>query len=104
MNLDKWTILAGGRSNFHFGPLRNNNSRMYNKIGSDIGFDSIGDKLVAEPLAKFLSRLDEEEKLCKTVLYNINPRDNELYATMIGNFQDGSIPGKMQWGFRMVVS
>lgn len=60
--------------------------------------DSIGDKPVAEPLAKLLDRLDEENKLCKTILYNLNPRDNELYATMIGNFQDGSVPGKMQFG------
>ena len=71
---------------------------MFAKVGADIGFDSIGDKPVAEPLSKFLDRLDAAEKLTKTILYNINPRDNELYATMIGNFQDGSVPGKIQYG------
>ncbi|MBA4411531.1 MAG: glucuronate isomerase [Bacteroidota bacterium] len=88
----------GWAQQFHIGALRNNNTRLFNQLGPDTGFDSIGDKPIAEPLSKFLNRLDMEDKLCKTVLYNINPRDNELYATMIGNFQDGSIPGKMQWG------
>ena len=88
----------GWTQQFHIGPLRNNNTRLFNKIGPDTGFDSIGDKPVAEPLSKFLNKLDMEDKLCKTVLYNLNPADNELYATMIGNFQDGSVPGKMQWG------
>ena len=71
---------------------------MFNKLGPDTGFDSIGDVPVAAPLAKLLNRLDLEDKLSKTILYNLNPRDNELYATMIGNFQDGSVPGKMQYG------
>lgn len=88
----------GWTQQFHIGALRNNNTRLYNQLGPDTGFDSIGDKPVAEPLSKLLNRLDMEDKLCKTVLYNLNPRDNELYATMIGNFQDGSIAGKMQWG------
>ena len=88
----KWT------QQFHIGPLRNNNTRLFKQAGPDIGFDSIGDKSVAEPLARFLDRLDIENRLCKTILYNLNPRDNELYATMIGNFQDGSIPGKIQYG------
>ncbi|MDP3915051.1 MAG: glucuronate isomerase [Bacteroidota bacterium] len=88
----------GWTQQFHIGALRNNNTRLYNQLGPDTGFDSIGDKPVAEPLSKLLNRLDMEDKLCKTVLYNLNPRDNELYATMIGNFQDGSVPGKMQWG------
>jgi len=88
----------GWTQQFHIGPLRNNNTRLFNKIGPDTGFDSIGDKPVAEPLSRFLNKLDMEDKLCKTVLYNLNPADNELYATMIGNFQDGSVPGKMQWG------
>ncbi len=83
---------------FHIGALRNNNTRLFNQLGPDVGFDSIGDKPVAEPLSKLLNRLDMEDKLSKTVLYNLNPRDNELYATMIGNFQDGSVAGKMQWG------
>lgn len=90
--------LRGWTQQFHIGALRNNNTRLFNLIGPDTGFDSIGDKPVAEPLSKFLNRLDMEHKLCKTILYNLNPRDNELYATMIGNFQDGSVPGKIQYG------
>ncbi len=83
---------------FHVGPLRNNNTRMLRSIGPDTGFDSIGDEPVAKPMAKFFDRLDNEGKLTKTIVYNINPRDNELYATMIGNYQDGSVAGKMQYG------
>ncbi|MBC8006079.1 MAG: glucuronate isomerase [Verrucomicrobia bacterium] len=90
--------LRGWTQQFHIGALRNNNTRLFNALGPDTGFDSIGDKPVAEPLSKLLNRLDMENKLCKTVLYNLNPRDNELYATMIGNFQDGSVPGKIQYG------
>ena len=88
----------GWTQQFHIGALRNNNTRLFNQLGPDVGFDSIGDKPIAEPLSKLLNRLDMEDKLSKTVLYNLNPRDNELYATMIGNFQDGSVAGKMQWG------
>ena len=88
----------GWTQQLHIGALRNNNTRLFNKLGPDTGFDSIGDRPVAEPLSKLLNRLDTEDKLCKTVLYNLNPSDNELYATMIGNFQDGSVPGKMQYG------
>lgn len=83
---------------FHIGALRNNNSRMMRTLGPDTGFDSIGDLEVAKPMAKFLDRLDNENRLAKTILYNLNPRDNELYATMIGNFQDGTVPGKLQYG------
>ena len=88
----------GWTQQFHIGALRNNNTRQFNLIGPDTGFDSIGDKPIAEPLSKLLNRLDSEFKLCKTILYNLNPRDNEVYATMIGNFQDRSIPGKIQYG------
>jgi glucuronate isomerase len=90
--------LQGWTQQFHIGALRNNNTRLLTAVGPDTGFDSIGDKPVAEPLSRFLNRLDTQNKLAKTVLYNLNPADNELYATMIGNFQDGSIPGKIQWG------
>ena len=83
---------------FHLGALRNNNSRMMRTIGPDTGFDSIGDFEIARPLSKFLDTLDSENKLAKTIIYNLNPRDNELIATMIGNFQDGSVPGKIQFG------
>ena len=83
---------------FHIGALRNTNSRMYRKLGPDTGFDSIGDFEIARPLAKFLSSLDDQNKLAKTIIYNLNPADNELLATMIGSFQDGSVSGKIQFG------
>ena len=89
---------TGWVQQFHLGALRNNNSRMMRTLGPDTGFDSIGDFEIAQPMAKFLNRLDDENKLAKTILYNLNPRDNELFATMIGNFQDGTIPGKLQYG------
>ena len=82
----------------HLGALRNNSTRMMRQLGPDTGFDSIGDWEQASALAKFLNRLDKEDKLAKTILYNLNPRDNEVMATMIGNFNDGSIKGKMQFG------
>jgi glucuronate isomerase len=82
----------------HLGALRNNNTRMMRALGPDTGYDSIGDFEIARSLAKFLDRLDIENKLPKTILYNLNPRDNELMATMIGNFQDGSVAGKLQYG------
>lgn len=83
---------------FHIGAIRNNNPRLFRSAGPDTGFDSIGDHNYAKPLAKFLGRLDETDQLAKTILYNLNPRDNEMIGTMIGNFQDGSVAGKMQFG------
>lgn len=83
---------------FHYGPLRNNNSRKLKEIGPDTGFDSIGDFNTAASLSRFLDRLDKDDRLAKTILYNINPKDNEMIATMIGNFQDGSVAGKIQFG------
>ena len=83
---------------FHLGALRNNNSRLLSKLGPDTGWDSIGDFPQGKPLTKFLGRLDSENKLTKTILYNVNPNDNELMATMIGNFNDGSVEGKIQFG------
>jgi glucuronate isomerase len=83
---------------FHLGALRNNNTRLRRTLGPDTGFDSIGDFDIARPLSRFLDRLDETNQLAKTILYNLNPRDNALVATMIGNFQDGTVPGKMQYG------
>jgi glucuronate isomerase len=83
---------------FHLGALRNNNARMLRTLGPDTGFDSIGDKLQAAELARFLDKLDSQNKLAKTILYNVNPADNEVFATMIGNYQDGSVAGKVQYG------
>ncbi len=83
---------------FHLGAIRNNNSRMKETLGTDTGWDSIGDARHARPLAKFLDRLDANGKLAKTILYNLNPADNALMATMAGNFNDGSQAGKIQWG------
>jgi glucuronate isomerase len=83
---------------YHLGALRNNNTRLRRILGPDTGFDSIGDFEIARPLSRFLDRLDETDRLAKTILYNLNPRDNALVATMMGNFQDGSVPGKMQFG------
>jgi len=83
---------------FHLGALRNTNTRMLQVLGPDTGFDSIGDFDQAKTLAQFLNALDSTDQLCKTILYNLNPRDNEVLATMIGNFNDGSIKGKIQFG------
>lgn len=88
----------GWTQQFHLGALRNNNTRLFRTLGPDTGFDSIGDFEVARPLSRLLDRLDMENQLAQTILYNLNPRDNELIATMIGNFQDGSVPGKIQFG------
>jgi glucuronate isomerase len=82
----------------HLGALRNNCTRLFEKLGPDIGCDSMSDLEVARPLSKFLDRLDRQGRLPKTVLYNLNPRDNAVMATMVGNFQDGSVPGKLQFG------
>ena len=83
---------------FHLGAQRNNNLRMYRTLGPDTGFDSIGNWPQAQPLARYLSRLDETAQLTRTILYNLNPADNAIFATMIGNFNDGSQRGKIQWG------
>ena len=83
---------------FHLGALRNNNKRMLKQLGPDTGWDSIGDYKQAENLSKFLDALDGKDKLTKTILYNLNPADNEIFASMIGNFNDGSIKGKVQFG------
>ena len=83
---------------FHLGPLRNVNTRAMRQLGPDTGFDTIGDFEIGQPLARFLDRLENQGKLAKTILYVVNPRNNELIAAMIGNFQDGSIPGKIQFG------
>ncbi len=83
---------------FHLGALRDNNDRMLTQLGANTGWDSIGDWPQAENLSKFLNQLDSQNQLCKTIIYNLNPSDNEVMASMIGNFNDGSIKGKVQFG------
>lgn len=89
---------SGWTQQFHYGALRDNNTRLLTQLGPDTGFDSIGDFTVAKSMSSFLNRLDLKNQLAKTILYNLNPRDNELVATMIGNYQDGSVAGKIQFG------
>ncbi|RYE24877.1 MAG: glucuronate isomerase, partial [Sphingobacteriaceae bacterium] len=93
-----WNHEKGWVQQFHLGALRNNNARMLAKLGPDTGWDSIGDFSQARQLSKFLNRLDLENRLAKTIIYNLNPADNELIATMIGNYNDGSVAGKVQFG------
>ena len=88
----------GWTQQFHYGTIRNNNSRMFHQLGADTGFDSIGTFNTSRALSKFLNRLDIQNKLTKTILYNLNPADNEMIATMTGNFQDGTVAGKIQFG------
>jgi len=88
----------GWTMQLHFGALRNNNRRMFEALGADTGFDSINDSAVAEPLSKLLASLDYEDILPKTILYTLNPKDNYVIGTMIGNFQSGDIPAKIQFG------
>ena len=83
---------------FHLGPIRNNNKRLLNDLGPDTGFDSIGDFSQARALSGFLNDLDGTDQLAKTILYNLNPAQNEVFATMAGNFNDGTVRGKVQYG------
>jgi len=94
----KWDHEKGWIQQYHLGAIRNNNSRMMKQLGPDTGWDSIGDFSHAKAIAKFLDKLDSTNQLAKTILYNLNPADNELMATMIGNFNDGSARGKIQFG------
>ncbi len=93
-----WDWEKGWVQQFHLGALRNNNTRMLQQLGPDTGWDSIGDFSQGKAMAKFFDKLDSQDQLAKTILYNLNPGDNELLATMIGNFNDGSVPGKIQFG------
>lgn len=88
----------GWTQQFHYGAIRNNNTKMFNLLGADTGYDSIGEFTTASAMSKFFDRLNSKDKLAKTILYNLNPCANEVIATMCGNFQDGSVPGKMQFG------
>jgi glucuronate isomerase len=98
LQLAEWDHEKGWVQQFHLGALRNNNSRMLSTLGPNTGFDSIGDFRQGRALSGFLNALDKKNRLAKTILYNVNPSDNELMATMIGNFNDGSVAGKIQWG------
>lgn len=98
LHFAEWDWEKGWSQQFHLGALRNNNTRMTQTLGPDTGWDSIGDFAQGRGIAKFLDKLDSQDKLAKTILYNLNPADNELMATMIGNFNDGSVAGKVQWG------
>lgn len=88
----------GWTMQLHLGALRNNNTRLLGRLGPDTGFDSIGDFPQAATLSAFLDGLDRDDRLPRTILYNVNPADHYVLATMAGNFQDGTIPGKVQWG------
>ena len=94
----KMNHARGWAQQFHVGVFRNNNSRWFKTLGPDTGFDSIADYRQGPGLIRLLDRLDSSNQLAKTILYNLNPGDNELMATMIGNYQDGAFPGKMQFG------
>jgi glucuronate isomerase len=93
-----WDHEKGWVQQYHLGALRNNNARAFRTIGPDTGFDSIGDFSQAKALSRFLNKLDSEDRLAKTIVYNLNPVDNEMMAAMVGNFNDGSVAGKVQFG------
>ena len=96
--LGRWDAARGWTKQLHLGALRSNSTRSLEKLGPDTGFDSIGDFSQARALSRYLDTLDSTNELPRTILYNLNPVDNYVFATMIGNFQDGSVPGKMQFG------
>ncbi|RCW64222.1 D-glucuronate isomerase [Saliterribacillus persicus] len=88
----------GWAMQYHINAHRNNNTRMFNKLGPDTGYDSMNDELIAKPLVKLLDSLDQKDALPKTILYSLNPRDNVTIATIVGSFQGGGVPGKIQFG------
>ena len=94
----KMNHAKGWVQQFHLGALRNNNQRMLRELGPDTGFDSIGDFSQAQMMSRFFDQLDNTNQLAKTIVYNLNPADNEVFAAMMGNYNDGSIKGKMQFG------
>lgn len=93
-----WDWEKGWVQQYHLGALRNTNIRKLKELGTDTGWDSIGDFPQVTALAKFLDKSDRNNQLAKTIVYNLNPADNEVMAAMIGNFNDGSMRGKIQWG------
>lgn len=98
VNLCKMYHKVGWTQQFHLGAIRNNNKRLLTELGPDTGFDSIGDFSQAKALSGVLDTLDSTNQLTKTIVYNLNPADSEVFASMVGNFNDGSIKGKMQYG------
>ncbi|WP_221029231.1 glucuronate isomerase [Actomonas aquatica] len=98
LEFGRWDAKRGWTKQLHLGAMRNNNPRMLRNLGPDTGFDSIGDYSQASNLSRYLASLDDTNELPKVVIYNLNPADNYMVGTMIGNFQDGSIPGKIQFG------
>ena len=89
---------SGWAQQFHYGAIRDNNSKMFRQLGPDTGFDSIGEFNTAKAMSKFFNKLNDRDALTKTIIYTLNPCANEVVATMLGNFQDGSTPGKIQFG------
>jgi glucuronate isomerase len=98
LEFGRWDAARGWTKQLHLGALRNNNNRLLAKLGPDTGFDSIGDFPQAVALSRYLNALDSSDQLPRTIVYNNNPVDNYVLGAMIGNFQDGSIPGKVQFG------
>lgn len=98
LEICKMNHKRGWTQQFHIGALRNNNARMFRLLGPDTGWDSIGATQDPKKISDFLSALDETDQLSRTLLYNLNPADNEMMITMAGNFNDGSSPGKVQYG------
>ena len=98
IHLGKMYHAKGWTQQLHLGAIRNNNKRLLSDLGPDTGFDSIGDLSQAKGLSGFLNTLDSTNQLAKTIVYNLNPSDNEVFATMVGNFNDGTIKGKVQFG------
>ena len=98
LNLGEWYAEKGWVMQLHISPLRNNNTKMYKKLGPDTGFDSIGDPLIADKLSRLLDSLEKVDKLPKTVLYSLNANDYHVLAAMAGNYQNAEIPGKVQFG------
>jgi len=97
-HLGKLYHAKGWTQQFHLGALRDTNTRLLKNLGADCGVDSIGDFSQAESMKRYFDRLDQDDTLAKTILYNLNPADNEVFATMAGNYNDGSLAGKMQFG------
>ncbi len=98
LEFGRWDAKRGWTKQLHLGASRNNNARMYRELGPDSGFDSIGDERQGPSLMRYLSSLDDTDELPKTIVYNLNPADNYMLATLVGNFQDGATPGKLQFG------